>query len=404
MPSMPLAELLAPNLHVALVHFPLGLLVVGVAVELISSLWPESSARAAGRWMIGLGVLSAVPAAFSGIYALRAVARLDPGVDRTWADVRAASPVLSDPLIWKQLRTHAIYQSVATGVAVLAAVAWLGCSDDGRRAVRVPVLAVLVVCVGGMMVGAWFSGEAIYKHGTGVDRGWPADSPTAAPTAAPTRVEDLFPPVELHVVLAGTTVALAAAAVGLSFRKLTVAAGPPVLSVHEHGSADLVRSFNPNIEVGAYVPKLPAARFWLLAFVVAATTSLGGWFVLARSADVFEDAQGKYGQVPQLLWRLVKPDPAEHERVTRLLVHLIAGGTIIGLPLLLAALARFAPRQRVALAAATLVLAGAVAAQVWFGVLLMYDTPRGPINHFNPGAAETAPPAAAVTSASPAAG
>ena len=382
MPTTFVAELIAPNLHVALIHCPLGMLLVGVLIELFAFLWPRSTARAAGRWMILLGALSAIPAAFSGIYALRAVARVGMANPAPWADVKAASPVLSDPVIWGQLRTHTLYQSIATGVAVLAAVVYLGAGDAARRALHAPLVAVLVLAVGGMMAGAWFSGEAIYRHGTGVDRGWP---PTPANTVAdpPTKVEQLFPPVELHVLFAGTTVALAMAAVGLSFRKLSLSVGPATSLAHDYGSTDLARSFNPNLEVAAAAPPLPASRFWLLAFVVAATTSLGGWFVLARSADVLASAHGHYGQIPKLLWNQVKPDPAEHEKVTRRLVHLIAGGTIIGIPLLLAALARWAPRQRFLLAAFTLVLMVAVAAQVWFGVLLLYDSPSGKINHFN---------------------
>ncbi len=384
-----LAELIAPNLHVALIHYPLGMLVVGVFIELFAFLWPRSTVRSAGRWLIGLGALSAVPAAFSGIYALRAVARVDMADSLRWADVRAASPVLSDPAIWHALKTHTVYQSVATGVAALAVVVWLGSGDALRRKLVAPVLTVLVLSVAGMMVGAWFSGEAIYQHGTGVDRGWP---PTPANTveASPTKVEQLFPPVELHVIAAGTTVAIALAAIGLSFRRLAlIAEPPPADGDFADRSHDVARSFNPNLEVGPASPPVPAARFWLLAFAVALGTSAGGWFVLARSADVFHAAHGHYGQIPKLLWTQVKPEPGQ--KVNRLLVHFASGSVIILVPLVLAVLARFAPRQRLLLAAATLVLTAAVAAQVWLGVLLMYDTPDGPINGFNPPANDVTP-------------
>jgi uncharacterized membrane protein len=388
MPPTFAAELIAPNLHVALIHYPLAMLAVGVLTELFGFLWPRSTVRTAGRWMILIGALSAIPAAFSGIYALRAVARVDMGIDHPWADVRAASPVLSDPAVWHALRNHTLYQSIATGVAVLAAVVYLGAGDAARRALQAPVMALLVLSIGGMMAGAWLGGEAIYKHGTGVDRGWPP-TPADAAAPSPTRIEQLFPPVELHVVLAGVTVAIAVAAIGLSFRRLAMSVAPPVSTHHEdYAATDLARSFNPNLEVTAVVPPLPAGRFWLLAFAVAAATSLGGWFVLARSADVLAQAHGHYQRVPQLLWKQVKPEPPD--KVNRLLMHLAVGGTIIVVPLLLAALARWAPRQRVLLAALTLVLVVAVAAQVWFGVLLLYDTPDGPLHHFNPPSGEGA--------------
>jgi uncharacterized membrane protein len=367
-----LAELIAPNLHVALIHYPLALLVAGVSIELFAFLWPQSSVRTAAKWMILIGALAAVPAAFSGIYALPAVAHVDLDGSARWADIRSG-PVLSDPAAWHALRNHTLYQSIATGVAALAAVVYLGAGDRARRALHYPVLAVLVLTLAGVMTGAWFGGEAIYKHGVGVG---------AQPDpAAPTRLEQLLPPVELHIVAAGVTVAIALAAIGLSFRKLALMSAPPVEPIGFRGSTDMVRSFNPGIEIVPGTPPLPTSKLWLLAFLIAAATSVGGWFVLARSADVFTAAHGHYDQVPKLLWTQVKPDPPQ--KINRRLVHVATGGAIIVLPLLLAMLARWGPRQRLLLAALTLLLVAAVAAQVWFGILLLYDTPEGLITHFN---------------------
>ena len=407
--TLPLAELLAPNLHVALIHFPLGMLVIGVLIELFAFLWRRSTVRTAARWLIGLGALSAIPAAFSGIYALRQVARVDMFVEgRSWADVRADSVVLRESTIWNAMVTHTLYQSVSTGLAVLAVVVWLGSGDLRRRTLHLPILGVLVLSVGGMIVGAWFSGEAIYKHGTGVDHGWPQ---TAANTEAykpkvNTRVEDWFPPTELHVIAAGTTVALAMAAVGLSFRKAAVLAEGATLPVEpdRHGSADLARSFNPNLELGA-IPKVFAGRAWVIAFLVAATTSLGGWYLLLKSASVLDTTNHQWAKVPDALWHQVAPE-RDHAtgqlHIGRRLVHAANGGTIILVPLVLAGLARFAPRGRLMPAIFTGLLVGAVAAQVWLGVLLLYDGPEGPINHFNPARTPTetvSPPTSMPTTA-----
>src|ERR671913_975676 len=64
-------EFINPNLHVILIHYPLGLLVVGTLIELFSFLgWRRSAFRAAGRWMLLLGILSLAPTMFSGLYAL----------------------------------------------------------------------------------------------------------------------------------------------------------------------------------------------------------------------------------------------------------------------------------------------------------------------------------------------
>src|SRR6516165_27819 len=120
-------ELISPNLHVVLIHGPLGLLIAGTLIELFSFLWSRSSFRTAGRWMIFLGALAAVPATFSGIYALSSIAQANNPVGKgPWTDVKAASPLLSDPVIWQMMRRHLLYQSIATGLAVLAVVVWLG--------------------------------------------------------------------------------------------------------------------------------------------------------------------------------------------------------------------------------------------------------------------------------------
>ena len=66
--------LVRPNLHVILIHYPLAMLVAGTLIELLSFVWPRGTFRAAGRWMILLGALLAVPTTFSGIYAMRDVA------------------------------------------------------------------------------------------------------------------------------------------------------------------------------------------------------------------------------------------------------------------------------------------------------------------------------------------
>lgn len=44
---------------------------------------------------------------------------------------------------------------------------------------------------------------------------------------------------------------------------------------------------------------------------------------------------------------------------------------------------RFAPYNRVLVGGFSLLLALALAVQVWLGILLLYDTNVGPIQHFN---------------------
>ncbi len=56
----------------------------------------------------------------------------------------------------------------------------------------------------------------------------------------------------------------------------------------------------------------------------------------------------------------------------------VAAGAVIGLPLLMAVLARVVRRSRVTIATFGLLLTATIALQVWLGVLLMFDQPRVP--------------------------
>src|ERR1700722_10689969 len=95
-------EFISPNLHVCLIHFPMALLIIGVCIALCSFLFPRSSLRVSGRWMLLLGALATVPATLSGIYALSDIARMNnPVGDGPWVDVKSASAWLAQPAIWQ---------------------------------------------------------------------------------------------------------------------------------------------------------------------------------------------------------------------------------------------------------------------------------------------------------------
>lgn len=158
-------ELVTPNLHVALVHFPIALLVIGTLIELFAFLWRRSGFRSAGRWMILLGALLAVPVTFSGIYAYRDVAGINnPNDYGTWAEIRAASPM--SEMQWEMLWDHTWQQIVATQLAVLAVLVWIACSDRYRRRLHIPLMLVLLLANLFMLAGAWHGGEMVYRQGT----------------------------------------------------------------------------------------------------------------------------------------------------------------------------------------------------------------------------------------------
>jgi uncharacterized membrane protein len=393
-------EFISPNLHVVLIHYPLGLLIAGALIELFSFLWSRSGFRTAGRWMILLGALSAVPATFSGIYALNSIAQANnPAGEAPWVDVKAASPTLSDPVIFEMMRKHVLYQSIATALCVLAVVGWLGGSDRARRSLHIPLLAVLLLGVATIIYGSYFGGESIYRHGVGVESDKGGAKPLTQPGPDRPRFnwEQQFPPVELHVITAGTTVAIALAAIGLSFRKITAAfemqddrrpIRPRDETMAPNGggrggprtppsSVSMVRSFNPDIEVTVN-PFAPASRFWLLTCLLALFAIGGGLYV--SHADELKARQNVFKAVV----KDITPERGSSQKINRLLGHVAAGSVIALTPLVLAGLARFAPRRRFWLSFFTLILLIAVASQIWFGVLLLYDTPAGSITKFRP--------------------
>jgi uncharacterized membrane protein len=379
-------DMISPNLHVVFIHYPLGLLIAGVVIELFSFLWPRSGVRAAGKWMILLGALSAVPATFSGLYALRDIAATNNSVDADdapWVDVRAGSPLLSQPGAWKMLEQHLILESVATGLSALVVVVWLGCSDRARQLIRVPMLVLLLGSIGAMLLGAWNGGEAVYRHSAGVQ----IQGETSALRS--------FSVLELHVIGAGLMVAIVLAAVGMSVRKITVkheiiqdvSELPAEQKTAAEGglrtpasSMAMLRSFNPGIEL-TVAPFAPASRFWLLAGILAIATAAGGVFILVRGSDALATVARTHEPVVKFLWEQVKPDKGQ--TVNRPSGHVAAGATIILLALILAAVVHYAPRQRFWMGFLTFVLLGVVGGQIWLGILLLFDTPVGSIGGFN---------------------
>src|SRR5687768_185446 len=132
-------EFINPNWHVILIHYPLGVFVLGMVIELFSFMYRRSTLRVAGRWMILLGALLALPAALSGVYALANVVRMElPAAqvnpDQTWQQVVDMTQFGKDePEQWEFLRQHVWAQSAATALCAALVTVALGCSDRWRR-------------------------------------------------------------------------------------------------------------------------------------------------------------------------------------------------------------------------------------------------------------------------------
>ncbi|CAA9409124.1 MAG: hypothetical protein AVDCRST_MAG64-2189, partial [uncultured Phycisphaerae bacterium] len=372
----------------------------------------HGSVRAAARWMVVFGALGGLPAACAGAYALSDVARRTAPAelpdDAPWHAVTSASSLNADQ--WEMLESHAW---TSGGIAVIAAVLVtlaVACSDRWRAGLYPVFLGMLLGCAGFMSVGAWYGGEMVYRHGVAVRLPYaevegerpdgpavPSSQPAAARAAEtaegagasldspaaetqrekPRGVEYFVNPLQAHVTLAGLAAALGMLGIGLSLRAASTSphwrdpelsrAGVEALPHPQRGGREdlaLLRSFAPNVEVTGEVERIPVARFWLVTFLVSAAASLAGWWVLGGEHETYD---------PQQLWRLVTG-----EGYVRRLAHVVGAGAVVVLPLFLALLGRVARRSRVMIGLFAMLLVVAVAAQVWLGVLLMYDQPHVP--------------------------
>jgi uncharacterized membrane protein len=343
-------ELIHPNWHVVLIHYPLALLTIGLAIELFGFLYRHSTFRLAGRWMLLIGALACVPTATSGLYAYYDTVRyagqgevsMEPGGDAWYQLTRAAEGQLTKAQ-WDDLKHHMWRAGSGTIIVLLGVIPYLGASDRWRRRLYWPCLLLVGFAVGVLAWGAWYAGESVSTRGTSMK--WNA-TPAGGAVGA-------VPPLQLHVVLAGLTMALAIGALGLSMRKFNVEewrAKPP----SDFGGPSAEAEMNaPAVQTRMIVIGEPvhAGRFWLIAAVLGLGTAAAGIWVAGGS------------------WEQIQPLLGQH----RDLAHLGLGAAIILLALMLGALMRWSDRRRGFIVVSGTLLLAAVAAQVWVGILLMYD-------------------------------
>jgi len=154
-----------PNIHPMVVHFPIALLGAFVAMELLGLLTGSDGVRAAGSWMLYLGALGAAVAVIAGLHAAGTVAHTDA--------------------------VHAIIERhEGFGISVLVLASGLSLWRLAVRArfsarARAAHIAVAVVMVALMALGADLGGLMVYGHGVGVKA---AQTTPAAP--APGHVHD----------------------------------------------------------------------------------------------------------------------------------------------------------------------------------------------------------------------
>ena len=368
--------LIQPNIHAVLVHYPIALLTLGVLIEVFGFLWRRSGVRTAGHWMIVLGTLACIPALTTGLYALRQTAA--PGVmEGPWHEVVAQSQWTPDH--WEVLSSHLSLMVGAAIALLVSIIVWLGSADQARSRIYLLGMAILLVCVSLMVMGAHEGGELVYKHATAVNL--PPTPPVDASATYVERLAALIDPVELHLLLVGLAVALIATSLGLSVRRSAIA-----LENQMAETKATAAGLKPAADRGDVnflnIPMIYPARFWVLSGILTILAAAAGLWVI-----------GKWSP-GELLHFLSKERQEDHWRSV---LHANTAAALVLLILLLALMVRWFPRRRFMMGIITTLLVVSVALQVWTGVLMLFDDSKGPLMHF------TRPPTAQDASSTPAA-
>ena len=374
-----------PNWHPALVHFPFCLLIAGVAIEFVTLVYRRPSLRVTGRWMILLGALSAVAVAFSGIYALDDVAfrsqksGASQASERPWRDLAIDARLHGGPAApsadaeeqrltheaWRLLSWHAWLEAAGTIVVLTTTLAAIGLSAR-RRGVATVLRLLLLAGLGLIVCGAWFSGESVYRNATASRlKGSNETKPGATTQPLPEKIGAqleyfLGPPLQAHVFAVGLTVAMAAAALAAAMRKLARTTASP--------SDAAPTPVPPEGATGAVAARpAPAARLWLAAALLALGTGFLGLWNLSRP-----DEANTWS--PPKLWAAItdKSDNPDGP-INRRTAHVIVAVCILLMLLSLAALARWRWQRRGFLTALSLLLFLLLLAQLWLGILLLFD-------------------------------
>lgn len=388
-------HLISPNIHVIVVHFPLGVFVLGLAVEVLGlAFWRHSSARDAARWMILLGGLLSVPAALSGIDAYEDVKDHTKYAHKTEEGATIQVSGLSDTQ-WEPMRRHILWTSIGAGLAALGVTVYLGLSDRWRRRTYAPILIILLASASMMSYGAHFGGEGIFLQGVAVQ----------LKGAAAHGVEWWVPARSTHILFAGFAMACALGALGASLRMLAVRhtvirdeqadeelaalTSNPQTTFQQPAPApaprrvtdDLSMARTLNADAALPPPRLPASRFWLLSSILFTTAlGLGVWYQISLRSTSFDLSNASARTIRDEMVRVWSNSGKFPEN--RIPMHIFLGFCLAILPLLLAVVARFLSRARALVAVLCLLMVVLIGAEIWIGVLLSVRGAEGPIYKF----------------------
>jgi uncharacterized membrane protein len=389
-------HLISPNIHVIVVHFPLGVFVLGLVLEVLGLVfWRRSSMRVASKWMILIGGLLAVPAAMSGIDAYEDVKDHMRHVQKTEEGMTIQTRGLSETQ-WEPMHRHILWTSWGAGLAALGVTAYLGMSDLWRKRLYAPILLVLLAAASMMSFGAHFGGEGIYLQGVAVQMKY----------AAAKGFEWWVPARSTHILMAGLGMAVSLGALGASLRMLSVQGGvireeqaeqelaalandpqatfqtPPPAPRRVTDDMSMARTLNAD----AAIPpaRVPGGRFWLLAALLFLTAlGLGVWYQISLRSTQFDLSHPTASTIFAEMSRVaaLRENKLSENRIG---VHIVLGALLAVFPLLLAVVVRFMSRQRAVVGLLCLLMVLFIAAEIWIGVLLSVRGAEGPIYKFPP--------------------
>jgi hypothetical protein len=118
--------------------------------------------------------------------------------------------------------------------------------------------------------------------------------------------------------------------------------------------------------------RVPASRFWLLAFLCAAIAIASGWWIMGFWANPHK---GEF-----LTGQFMRS--GAQKATERQQIHTWCGAAIVLFTLLLALVTLVARRAKWVISAIALMLLLAIAAEFWLGVLLMFDGHSGDYKGF----------------------
>lgn len=137
-----------PNIHPLIVHFPIALLSSFLLMEFLGLVAGKESFRTAATWMLYLGTIGALAAVLAGLW--------------------AAATVEHSEEAHKVLLTHRNFGITVLALSILLSIWRIYSRESFSRKGQVIHLAIAIIMVTIMALGADKGGLMVYKYGVGV--------------------------------------------------------------------------------------------------------------------------------------------------------------------------------------------------------------------------------------------